>query len=701
MSSYLVALAVGDFVCNDGSADAIPIRICSTPDKRALTGFALESTEQIVRYYNRYYAIKYPFKKLDVVAVPDFSAGAMENTAAIFYRETLLLAEANASVGVRRSIAEVLAHEIAHQWFGDLVTMAWWDDIWLNEGFANWMMSKPLKAWKPEWEFELKEAADNQTALNLDALRATRPIRARASTPNEINELFDPIAYEKGAAVLRMIEAWVGEAPFQQAINTYITRHQYGNARAEDFWSTVAATTGKPVDRVMPTFVDQPGVPLVTASSDCSAGRGSVSLAQTRFTLDAASGEPSPPLWQMPVCLRTGTDGQPTCELLSQATRTVTLPSCPAFTLPNAGGRGYFRTLLDPPALKAVESNIAQLTGPERLTLLGDEWALVRSGRHDVGSYLDLASAFGGERKEPVLASLLGSLRTVDVYVATPETRPAFRAWMTRLLGPAAAQIGWKAGPSGDDDNTMALRAALLRQLGGAGDAGAVAEARRLVDQELQEPHSVDSTLLNIAVDVAATSGDAALYEQVPEPIQGGRRPRGSISIPLRARQLHRPGARSPDDGVHAGAGRALAGHEAADRQRPRQRRPSRPRAEDAAGALERRAEEDRRVRWQHGHRRRACRVLRRAAGGRDQDVLRRASRAGCRADPGAIPGADQQLCRLRVAAVGEARRVDQAAPRALVSSEGRRPSDSPTRALARCCAGSLPSPLKLRRTRP
>ncbi len=227
MSTYLVALAVGDFECNAGSADGIPVRVCSTPDKKQLTGFALESTRKIVEYYNRYYSIKYPFKKLDIVAVPDFAAGAMENTAAIFYRETLLLAAPDASVPARKAIAVVLAHEIAHQWFGDLVTMQWWDDIWLNEGFANWMMSKPLKVWRPDWKVELDEVADNQTAMNRDSLQTTRPIRARASTPAEISELFDPIAYEKGAAVLRMIEEWVGEQAFQKGVNAYIERFQY------------------------------------------------------------------------------------------------------------------------------------------------------------------------------------------------------------------------------------------------------------------------------------------------------------------------------------------------------------------------------------------------------------------------------------------------------------------------------------------
>ena len=206
-----VALAVGDFECQSGTPDGIPIRICSTPTRKGRPGFALEAAAEIIGYYNRYYSVKYPFKKLDVVAVPDFAAGAMENTAAIFYRETLLLADPkNASISGRKNIAVVLAHEMAHQWFGDLVTMKWWDDIWLNEGFANWMETKPLKAWKPEWHMDLDEVQSNQNAMSLDSLESTRPIRAKASTPAEINELFDAIAYEKGAAVLRMVEAWVG-----------------------------------------------------------------------------------------------------------------------------------------------------------------------------------------------------------------------------------------------------------------------------------------------------------------------------------------------------------------------------------------------------------------------------------------------------------------------------------------------------------
>ena len=218
MSSYLVAMAVGDFQCLEGGADGMPIRICATPDKQDLGRIALDSAQQILKFYNRYYAIKYPFGKLDILAVPDFAAGAMENTAAIFFRETDLLADSGAaSVATRKNIASVLAHEMAHQWFGDLVTMQWWDDIWLNEGFATWMANRPLAASQPDWNIAVDEALETQTALDLDSLRSTHALRSAVRTPAEIDAAFDAIAYQKGAAVLRMIEHYVGADTFRTA----------------------------------------------------------------------------------------------------------------------------------------------------------------------------------------------------------------------------------------------------------------------------------------------------------------------------------------------------------------------------------------------------------------------------------------------------------------------------------------------------
>jgi aminopeptidase N len=514
MSTYLVALAVGDFECIAGSGDGIPVRVCSTPDKKQLTGFALESTQKIVEYYNRYYSIKYPFKKLDIVAVPDFAAGAMENTAAIFYRETLLLATPDASVRVRKDIAGVLAHEIAHQWFGDLVTMQWWDDIWLNEGFANWMMSKPLKAWRPDWRVELDEVQDNHTAMNLDALRSTRPIRSKASTPAEIGELFDPIAYEKGAAVLRMLEEWVGEKDFQKAINSYIEKYQYSNARAEDFWGTLTTVTGKPVDKVMATFVDQPGLPLVAIDVRCAGAASRAVLSQERYSRDPAQSSSAPAqLWQIPVCLRSSS-GDTHCEVLREQRMEVSFTSCPAWVMGNAGARGYYRTATPPDMVRTMAEKIGMLSAAERKAVLADEWALVRAGRHDVGTFLDLVSGFSEERTANVMETLHGLLDTIDSEFTTDATRPAYRAWLAKFAAPAVAHAALP-GKSGDDDETKAMRATVVSLAGGtARERQVLSTARTLVLQELDKPGSVESTLLDVVVHLGALEGDRSLYDR-------------------------------------------------------------------------------------------------------------------------------------------------------------------------------------------
>ena len=513
MSTYLVALAVGDFECLSGTADGTPVRICSTPDKKSLTAFALESTQRIVEYYNRYYSIKYPFKKLDIVAVPDFAAGAMENTAAIFYRETLLLAAPDASVGVRKAIAAVLAHEIAHQWFGDLVTMQWWDDIWLNEGFANWMMSKPLKEWRPDWKVELDEVEDNHVAMGLDALRATRPIRSKASTPAEISELFDPIAYEKGAAVLRMLEAWVGPQDFQKAVNTYIEKFKYGNARAEDFWGTLTTVTGKPVDKVMASFVDQAGLPLVSVDVTCAGGSSRAVLSQDRYFRDSAPAGAAAPLWQIPVCLQSSS-GDNRCEVLQQKRQEISFNGCPAWVMGNAGARGYYRAAISPAMVRTMAEKVETLSPAERMAVLSDEMALVRAGRHDVGTFMDLASGFTGERTAAVMQTLGMLLRAAGEEFATGSTASMYRAWVGKSIAPALRDVGVPGSPA-DDDERKALRAAVVAIAGGiARDPQLLATSRQLVEQELDKPGTVEPTLLGLFVNLAALRGDAALYDR-------------------------------------------------------------------------------------------------------------------------------------------------------------------------------------------
>ncbi len=453
MSTYLVAIALGDFQCVEGSADNTPIRICATPDKKALTHLALESAEFILGFLNRYHTTKYPFGKLDVVAVPDFAAGAMENAAAIFYRETDLLADsASASLNTRKTVFGVLAHEMAHMWFGDLVTMQWWDDIWLNEGFATWMATRPAAAYNPAWHIALDEASENQTAINLDSLKSTHPLHVTVETPGEIEGVFDPISYEKGASVVRMVESYVGDDAFRKGVNEHLERHKYANATSEDFMSAVATASGKPVDRIMATFVLQPGVPQVGVTTTCSNGRTTVTLTQKRFFLDP-SGDSSNERWQIPVCLKAPASAS-TCVLFTEPKQTFPVTdTCAPWVFANAGGKGYYRTGYTPEMIKALARDVeTALDAPERLSLVSDEWALVRAGRDTVANYLDLATGFGSETMAPVLSAVTGRLQFIDSYIATPSNRTAFRRFVRALLMPAYQSVGFERGANDSED---------------------------------------------------------------------------------------------------------------------------------------------------------------------------------------------------------------------------------------------------------
>ena len=514
MSTYLVAIALGDFQCVEGSADNTPIRICATPDKKELTHLALESAEYILSFLNKYHTVKYPFGKLDVVAVPDFAAGAMENAAAIFYRETDLLADSqSASLNTRKTVFGVLAHEMAHMWFGDLVTMQWWDDIWLNEGFATWMATRPAAAYKSDWHIALDEASENQTALNLDSLQSTHPLHVTVDTPGEIEGVFDPISYEKGASVVRMVESYVGEDAFRKGINAHLEKHQYANATSEDFMSAVATASGKPVDRVMATFVLQPGVPQINLSAACRNGRTSVTLTQKRFFLDP-SADSAKERWQIPVCLKApGTASN--CVLFTEEKQTFPVgATCAPWVFANAGGKGYYRTAYSPDAIKALARDVeSALDAPERLSLVSDEWALVRAGRDTVANYLDLAAGFGKEPMALVLASVASRLQFIDSYLATEANRPKFRSFVRSLLMPAYESIGFDTAP-GDSEDRRSLRNVLIGTLGGLAEEPAIiAKAKQAVTAALNGGASLDPILATTLVSVAASHGDSALFD--------------------------------------------------------------------------------------------------------------------------------------------------------------------------------------------
>ncbi len=516
MSTYLVAMMVGRFACREGRSDGIPIRICSTPEQEGLTGFALEAAEQQVRFYNDYFGIKYPFGKLDIIAIPDFAAGAMENTGAITFRESLLLADpATASPTTKLAIAGVIAHEIAHMWFGDLVTMQWWDDVWLNEGFATWMANKPVNAWKPEWATDLADARDTQSALVIDSLKATRPIHFSMETPDEINEAFDTIAYQKGAAVLRMVEQYVGPEVFRKGITAYLNKFAYQNATSSDFADEIGKVAGRPVDGVFKSFVNLPGAPLISVRSTCDGGSTVTELIQERFFGNPESGDPSSsPLWQVPVCFRTAGSSTTTCELLSQRSQTFRVKgTCAPWAFANADARGYFRTAYAPDAVKTLASNASALRPTEIISLLEDEWALVGSHGHEIGDYLTLVTGVRNEATPEVVQTFSAHLESVGNELASGETRQAFQTWLQRTFGDRVRSMGWT--PSAHEPPAdRRLRSALLRLVGYVGrDPEILTQARERAKRYLVDPASLDPAIVAITLELAAVSGDGALYD--------------------------------------------------------------------------------------------------------------------------------------------------------------------------------------------
>ena len=512
MSTYLVAFLVGDFKCISGQSDGVPIRVCATPEQVHLANFALSTAEFALHYYDTYFGIHYPLKKLDLIGIPDFEAGAMENFGAITFRETALLVDPKtASIGSQQVVAIDVSHEMAHQWFGDLVTMQWWNNVWLNEGFATWMENKTVHAMHPEWNVPQLVAAHEQATLDFDAAPTTHPIRAHAAnTPDEINQLFDTISYEKGSEVLLTVENYLGPEVFRKGVHAYLAAHEYGNATAQDFWNAQAQTSHKPVDKIMESLVTQPGEPLLTFGTPA---HGEVSVRQQRFYLDPKVKPDPTENWTLPVCFKSA--GGQECQVLTPETSVLKIPSADLFQA-NAGATGYYRASYPEPIYQKLVANAeTRLTPPERIGLAGDEWALVRSNRATVGDYLNLVEALKSDDNATVIASAVGPISTIEQRLAaTPGQRTQFADWIRRTFSSEYAKLGPPA--SGDSPNKRQLRASLFGLLGNYGnDPAVIAQAEEIAQRYIQDPASADPTLSQTAMAIAARNGNAELFDKL------------------------------------------------------------------------------------------------------------------------------------------------------------------------------------------
>ncbi|MFP5234889.1 MAG: M1 family aminopeptidase [Acidobacteriota bacterium] len=521
MSTYLLAFLVGDFKCTDGMQDGVKIGVCATPDKVELTHYGLDVAKYVLHYYDDYFGIHFPLKKLDLIGIPDFEAGAMENFGAITYRETdLLIDPKTASISAKKSVGEVIAHEMAHQWFGDLVTMAWWNNVWLNEGFATWMENKPIAAMHPDWNIDQDVISGLDGTLNFDAQPTTRPIRATADTREQIEQMFDGLSYGKASDVLLMVENYVGPETFRKGVHAYLEAHLYSNATAEDFWNAQTKVSGKPVDKIMDSFIAQPGEPILTFGAP---EHGMVTVSQKRFYL-SPSIQPDPKQkWTVPVCFKTAA-GQD-CELLTPDKTSLKVPASALF-FANAGGKGYYRSTYEAKQYDALVANVeTKLKPTERISLIGDEWAKVRADKATVGDYLNLMGAVKDDTNAPVLGSALSGVGAVYSRVASSEKeRDALAKWLRGTLSPVYAKLG-PASPN-DSPNKRALRATLFGVLGFYGkDPAVLAEAKDLAEKYLANPASVEPSLGQTALAIATRNGDAALFDQLQHLYETSKNP--------------------------------------------------------------------------------------------------------------------------------------------------------------------------------
>lgn len=522
MSTYLVAFLVGDFQCTTGESDGVRIRSCATPDKVTLTPYSVDIAKYALHYYNSYFGIPYPLKKLDLIALPDFEAGAMENFGAITFRETALLIDPRAaSVNAKKEVALIIAHEMAHQWFGDLVTMQWWDNLWLNEGFATWMENKPVAAMHPDWNIERAVADEEERTLSLDALPTSRAIRARAETPDEINQMFDGISYGKASDVLLMVENYLGEETFREGVHNYLAAHLYANATAEDFWGTQTATSHKPVDKIMESLVAQPGAPILAFGAPVN---GAVTVQQRRFYLSPSVVPDPEQKWTLPVCFKMPGASED-CQLLTPENATLKAPTSGLF-FGNAGGKGYYRSAYRPSEYAALVAQVETgLTPAERISLIGDEWAQVRANKTPIGAYLDLTAAVKSDAGAEVVGAALGGVdATYDRVAASAEERDALAVWIRSTFAPQYAKLG----PPTDTDsaNTRELRAELLGLLGFYGkDPAVLTQANEIAVKYLANPGSVDATLGQTALAVAAHNGDAKLFDRLQQIYESSTNP--------------------------------------------------------------------------------------------------------------------------------------------------------------------------------
>ena len=512
MSTYLVAFVVGRLEATEAiDVGGVPLRIVHVPGKGHLTEFGLDVGAASLRWFTEYYGIPYADAKIDMIALPDFAAGAMENVGCITYRENLLLVDPATSTQVEKElVADVVSHELAHMWFGDLVTMKWWNGIWLNEAFATFMEVAAVDAYRPDWKRWTSFSLERSVAFETDSLVTTRPVEYEVRSPADCDGMFDVLTYQKGGALLRMLEQYLGVERFRAGVRHYLNAHSYGNTETSDLWDSieiaVARDGGEPVRELMDSWIWQPGYPLVSVTVSGT----NLRLTQQRFLFDADADVPDQ-VWLVPIHVRIGSNEHRV--LLHDSP--VELPVGGEPVIVNAGGHGFYRVAYSPELLARIDRSVlATLSTVERYNLVDDAWSAVVSGRLTSIDFLAFLGSFVDERELAVWQVVANGLRSLGRLV-DDTAYSKLQKRVLDLANPALDDLGWE--PADDEDELLGKLRGLLVVLvavNGA-DASAIDRCRRLLADAQRDPASVHPELVAAATTVVAAHGDAATYDDM------------------------------------------------------------------------------------------------------------------------------------------------------------------------------------------
>jgi aminopeptidase N len=514
MPTYLVELTAGNLAEISASVGKTGLGIWAVRGQEQDGATALANARQILADYNDYFGYPFPLPKLDSIATPGGFTGAMENWGAITYNDQILLITPSSSIRDRQQVYSIQAHEMAHQWNGDLVTMGWWDDLWLNESFASWRAAKETDQRHPDWLWWEVEDADKEGAMAADARQASHAIQQHVTNELEARSAFDPqITYYKGEAVLRMLEAYVGPDKFRDGIRSYIKARAFSNATTADLWLALDAASGQAVSEVATDWTGQPGYPLVTATAQCDAsGNRSVTLAQKRFLLEGE--DPGQSHWRVPMRVRAGMAAVPQPLLLAEDGQRVEAGRCdqPLSLTPDA--IGFYRVAYDDKTLETDRLAFPSLPSGDRIALLDDQWALVQAGQQKLDRYLGLASAMGADLNDRAWSQIIETLRQIENYERGTTGHNAFTAYARSILKPVAAVLGWDPRPD-ETAPLLHLRRQVIRQLGEWGEADIVAEAKRRFDTYLADPASLGPDDQAVVLSIVATNADQPGFEKL------------------------------------------------------------------------------------------------------------------------------------------------------------------------------------------